>query len=146
MALTGDYTHGIDDKQRLIIPSRWRQALGNPKTLCLMPNLDNERKCLLLMSEREYSRRSKKSAAAALGDAEAMDLMVNLGALTDTPLLDSHGRVRICEWQLLHAGITKQIRMIGAGSIAQLWNPEDCDVAPLSKLSALGKLSKTYGF
>ena len=39
-ALRGAFTHGLDDKQRLIIPSRWRQILGNPKAVCVMPNFD----------------------------------------------------------------------------------------------------------
>ena len=145
-ALRGSYLHGIDEKQRLIIPSRWRQALGNPKSLCVLPNLDDDKRCLLLMSEHAFNRRCEGPTSAALGDTGAMDLLVNLGALTDTPLLDSHGRIRICEWQLEHVGISKQVRMIGAGAFAQLWDPDSCKIDPLSKLSELAELSKKYNF
>lgn len=145
-ALRGGFTHGLDEKQRLIIPSRWRQILGNPKALCVLPNFDSVNKCLILMSEEEYSRRFQGPSSAPLGDADAMQFMADVGEVTDNPSLDSHGRIRLCEWQLEYTGITSHVRLVGAGSFAQLWNAAERKDDPVSRLARLGELSRKYKF
>ena len=53
--LIGEYTHIIDDKNRVSLPAKWRRILG--RKLVMTPGLDN---CLFLFTEKEWAKVSDK--------------------------------------------------------------------------------------
>jgi MraZ protein len=57
--LIGEYTHNIDAKKRLSLPSKWRKELG--KKLVVTRGLDN---CLFVYPLKEWQRISEKISTA----------------------------------------------------------------------------------
>ena len=53
--LLGEYTHAIDDKNRVSLPAKFRSILG--KKIVITPGLDN---CLFLFTEKEWQKVSTK--------------------------------------------------------------------------------------
>ena len=56
-AFVGSYTHSLDSKRRVTIPSDWREAAGNP-TLFILPGVNV--KCLYVVTAREMAQRLEK--------------------------------------------------------------------------------------
>ena len=69
MALTGTYHRALDDKQRLAIPKRLRDAMGEAdlKELYVAPEVDHS---LALFSPLTFERRAQRleQAVRALGE------------------------------------------------------------------------------
>ena len=56
--LLGRYDHALDPKKRFTIPAGWRQILGDPQYVFVMP--DNEKKCLNIIPQEEMEARLEK--------------------------------------------------------------------------------------
>jgi len=63
--LIGEYTHNIDAKKRLSLPSKWRKELG--KKLVVTRGLDN---CLFVYPLKEWEKITEKIGQLPLGQAD----------------------------------------------------------------------------
>ncbi len=61
-AFVGSYTHSLDGKKRVTVPSDWREAAGNPE-LFVLPGVNE--KCLYVVTAREMAQRLEKVRAAS---------------------------------------------------------------------------------
>ena len=71
-AFVGNYTHSLDGKKRVTIPSDWRDAAGNP-TLFVLPGVNF--KCLYVVTAREMAQRLEKVRAASVANVQAQKFM-----------------------------------------------------------------------
>ena len=53
--LIGEYTHTLDDKNRMSLPVKFRKEMG--KSIVVAPGLDN---CLSIFTTKEWEKVSKK--------------------------------------------------------------------------------------
>jgi MraZ protein len=124
----GEYQHSIDDKGRLTIPAKFRDALG--PTFVITRGLDN---CLFVYPQQEWAAMEQKLKALPLmkADARAFTRFFLAGA-TECEL-DRQGRVNIPANLREHAGLDKDCVIIGVSSRVEIWSKENWEA--YSKLS-----------
>ncbi len=115
--LTGKYPHSIDGKNRLIIPAKLKEQLGD--TITIIKDAD---KCLCVYSKEEWT--SYTSAISQLPKSQAKDVARFLysNAIEVTP--DAQGRVLLPQGMVDFAGITKNVVTVGCGKYAEIWSEE----------------------
>ena len=115
--LMGEYQHNMDAKGRVTIPSRYREELG--ETFYVSKGLDG---CLTLYSEEQWQLRVAK--INELPDSQTQYIRRSLYATTDQVTPDKQGRILISPTLRRHAGLTKDVTVIGVGATAEIWDSE----------------------
>ncbi|MFS1513480.1 division/cell wall cluster transcriptional repressor MraZ [Chengkuizengella sp. SCS-71B] len=115
----GEYQHNIDEKGRVIVPSKFRDALG--PTFIITRGLDQ---CLFIYPSEEWAVLEKKLKALPLmkSDARAFTRFFFSGA-TECEL-DKQGRVNIPNNLKSHAKLEKESIFIGVSNRIEIWNKE----------------------
>ena len=117
--LIGEYHHNIDDKGRLIIPSKFRYELG--EKFVITRGLD---KCLFVYSLTEWEKiiNRLKSLPFTNKDARNFTRFFLSGAAECE--FDKQGRINITSPLGSYAGLTKQCVIIGANDRLEIWSEE----------------------
>lgn len=115
----GEYHHSLDEKGRLIIPAKFREALG--PTFVITRGLDQ---CLFIypMSEWMTLEQKLKSLPLMKSDARAFTRFFFSGAVECE--LDKQGRVTIPGNLRDHARIDKECVVIGVSNRVEVWSKE----------------------
>ncbi len=116
------YTHTLDSKKRLTIPSEWRELVGVPGRLLVLPGI--KVRCLCLYPAHEITRRLEKLRSLSIADAKGRQLARTLAARSDFVPWDSQGRIRIKDELLEYAGLENVVVLVGAFDRFELWNPD----------------------
>ena len=117
--LMGEYHHNIDEKGRIIIPSRLRDELGD--NVIITRGLDD---CLFLYSMDEWSLlvSKLKSLPFTKRDARNFSRMFLSGATGC--LFDKQGRVKISSPLISYAGLNHECVIIGVNDRIEIWAKE----------------------
>ena len=118
----GSFVHSLDPKKRLTIPSDWREQVGEPTTLYVLPGVDSA--CLSVLPAREMSRKLEKIRKHSMSDKKARHFARVLASRSDLVSFDSQGRIRVKDELLAFAGLTDQVMLVGAFEGFELWSPE----------------------
>ncbi|NBI29413.1 division/cell wall cluster transcriptional repressor MraZ [Chengkuizengella marina] len=115
----GEYQHNIDEKGRVIVPSKFRDSLGS--TFIMTRGLDQ---CLFIYPSEEWGVLEKKLKALPLmkSDARAFTRFFFSGA-TECEL-DKQGRVNIPNNLKSHAKLEKESIFIGVSNRIEIWNKD----------------------
>ncbi|MDR0481780.1 MAG: division/cell wall cluster transcriptional repressor MraZ [Cellulomonadaceae bacterium] len=115
--LLGTYTPKLDEKGRLILPSKFRPRLASGLVLTR-----GQERCLLMLPMDEFSRMYEQIQKAPSTDRRTRDyLRVFLaGASDDTP--DKQGRIVIPPHLREYAGLDRDVAVIGLGTRVELWD------------------------
>lgn len=120
--LMGEFHHNIDEKNRLVIPSKFRSELGD--TFIVTRGLDG---CLFVYSLVEWSRITEKLKTLPFTQANARKFTRFLLSGAIEAELDKSGRVGITSSLIEYAGITKECVIIGANDRIEIWSKESWD-------------------
>jgi len=115
--LIGEYTHTIDNKNRLSLPSRFRKVLG--KKVVVTRGLDN---CLFVYSAGEWKTISEKVSSLGMGHAETRAFARFMLAGATEAEVDSLGRVLIPDYLKQFAGLEDKAICAGVSNRVELWN------------------------
>ena len=115
--LMGEYRHNMDAKGRVTIPSKYRDELG--ETFYVSKGLDG---CLTLYSEAQWQLRVERINACP--EAQAKNIRRFVFASTEQVVPDKQGRILISPALRAHAGLTKDVVVIGVGLTAEIWDTE----------------------
>lgn len=120
--LMGEYHHNIDEKGRIIIPSRLRDELGD--NVIVTRGLDD---CLFLYSMDEWSLlvSKLKSLPFTKRDARNFSRMFLSGATGC--LFDKQGRVKISSPLIDYASLNHECVVIGVNDRIEIWAKEKWD-------------------
>ncbi len=120
--LMGEYHHNIDEKGRIIIPSRLRDELGD--NVIVTRGLDE---CLFLYSMDEWSLlvSKLKSLPFTKRDARNFSRMFLSGATGC--LFDKQGRVKISSPLIDYASLNHECVIIGVNDRIEIWAKEKWD-------------------
>ena len=130
--LVDTFCHNLDPKKRLTIPSEWRDALGNPAYIYVMPSPCED--CLELLPAELMERIVQQYQSADIFDEEADADAQAIAQFAQMLKVDAAGRIRIGDNLLSHAGITGSVTMVGGIRKAKLWAAERKPVAASGKL------------
>lgn len=115
--LTACYTHTIDAKNRVFIPAKHREKLG--PCFIITKGVD---KCLVVYSMEEWEKYSAK--LEALSPTKARDIIRYIYANAIEAVPDSQGRVLLSPELVAHAGLTKNVSIIGCNNHAEIWDAD----------------------
>lgn len=114
----GQYTHNLDQKNRLQIPAKMRAELGDSFVLTLSPSGE---RCLLAYPFEEWDLVMENLAS----ETPTRDTMLRQRKIymnTDKIDLDSQGRMTIPSRFMEKAGFKQEVFMLGCGSHLELWD------------------------
>ena len=121
MTLLGEYRHALDPKNRLFIPAKFREELG--ETFYVTRKIME--KCLAIYSEAEWQKFSEK--LNTLPDSKVGKIKQFVYSKTAQVSPDSHGRILLPVNLLTYAGIERNAVIAGIGDHVQIWNDEAWD-------------------
>lgn len=115
--LIGEYTHSIDDKNRISLPVLFRKELG--RKIVLTHGLDN---CLFLYPEKEWKSISGKLSALGIGQANmrGMSRFMLAGAVQIE--IDSIGRILLPDFLKNFAKLDSKVVFTGVLNRVEIWN------------------------
>lgn len=113
----GEFHHNIDDKARLVMPSKFRFELG--ETFVVTRGLDE---CLFIYSKSEWDNlvNKLKTLSFTKKDARAFMRFFLSGATECT--LDKQGRVTIAPALVNYASLKKECVIIGVNDRLEVWD------------------------
>ena len=113
--LIGEYQHNIDAKGRVIVPAKFREDLG--EHFYVTKGLDG---CLFVLSAAEWKRLQDKISAMPISKSRGLQRFFVSGAAEVEP--DKQGRILLPQHLREHAGLEKDVTVIGASSRAEIWD------------------------
>ena len=117
--LMGEYHHNLDDKGRIIIPSKLRDELGD--NIIVTRGLED---CLFIYSESEWNKvvSKLKTLPFTKKDARSFTRMFLSGA---SPVdFDKQGRIKISIPLIEYASLVKECIIIGVNDRLEIWSKE----------------------
>ena len=115
----GEYNHTIDAKGRLIVPSRFREILGD--AFVVTKGLDG---CLFVYDNEEWKLFEEKLRALPITNKEARQFARFFLAGAAEVEVDKQGRILIPNVLREFAGLAKDVALVGVGSRIEIWSRE----------------------
>ncbi len=115
----GEYQHTVDNKGRIIMPSKLRDDLG--QNFILTKGLDN---CLFVYPMEEWERLEKKLRTLPLTNKNARAFIRFFFAGATECSLDKQGRILIPNNLREYAKIVKDVVIIGVAERIEIWAKE----------------------
>ncbi|MBR3396531.1 MAG: division/cell wall cluster transcriptional repressor MraZ [Lachnospiraceae bacterium] len=113
----GEYNHTIDDKGRLIIPSRFRYELG--ESFVLTRGLDG---CICIYPQNEWDLLEAKLRELPLTNRNSRLVTRFLVGGAVSCELDKQGRILIPAPLREHAGLSKDVVLVGTLERIEIWD------------------------
>ena len=117
--LMGEYHHNIDEKGRLIIPSKFRNDLG--EKFIITRGLD---KCLFVYSEEEWNKLIAKLKTLPFTNKDARNFTRFFLSGATVNEFDRQGRINISSSLVSYANLTKECVIIGANDRLEIWSED----------------------
>ena len=115
----GEYSHTIDTKGRLIIPSRFREELG--ETFVVTKGLDG---CLFVFSDEEWKAFEIKLKSLPLTNKNARQFARFFVAGATPCELDKQGRILLPATLREFAGLEKDVVLTGMLNRIEIWSTD----------------------
>lgn len=141
----GKFTHSLDPKKRLTIPSEWRDNAGVPHSLYVLPDLEG-RHFLNVFPAREMGKRLESIRNLSIADAKGRQFARLLGSESQLAPWDSAGRIRISDDLLARASLVDQIVLVGVIDHFELWSPEQWKRERAAGQPDLSEAARYVGF
>lgn len=116
--LIGEYTHSIDDKNRLSFPAKFREEMG--KTVVIAPGLERS---LFVFTVSEWKKKVEQLAEGSFQPDNRSFSRYFIGGAVEAPL-DANGRILIPETLKARVGITDKVTIVGVYSRVELWEEQ----------------------
>jgi len=120
----GEFEHALDRKGRLIIPSKFREAIKEHyiERFFITRGLD---KCLFMFAEDEWRLQEQKFKSMSFTKSEyrRFNRLYFSGACELIP--DKQGRVLIPSYLKEHSGIKRDVYIIGVSNRIEIWSREN---------------------
>lgn len=113
----GEYNHTIDAKGRLIIPSKFRETLGDE--FVVTKGLDG---CLFVYDNKEWSTFEEKLKSLPITNKDARQFVRFFLAGAAAVEVDKQGRILVPGVLREFAGLEKEVVLIGVASRVEIWS------------------------
>ncbi|MCM1091952.1 MAG: division/cell wall cluster transcriptional repressor MraZ [Muribaculum sp.] len=138
-----EYNHTIDAKGRLIIPSKFREVLG--EEFVVSKGMDG---CLFVYANDDWNAFEQKLTSLPLINKEARQFARFFLAGAAQVEVDKQGRILLPAALREFAGLDKDVVLVGVGSRIEIWSKEkyedvgeDMDMDDIA--AAMGELGLT---
>lgn len=116
----GEYNHSLDNKGRLIMPSKFRDSLGYE--FVMTKGLDN---CLFVYPKEEWKVLEEKLKSLPLTNKDARAFIRFFFSGASECNLDKQGRVLIPTNLRAHSKLEKDAVIIGVSTRLEIWSNEE---------------------
>ena len=120
--LIGEYHHNIDEKGRLIIPSKFREEVGN--SFVVTRGLDG---CLFVYSLVEWEKIVAKLKKLPFTKKDARTFTRFFLASATVCEFDKQGRINLINSLIEYAGLKKECTIIGVNDRLEIWASDKYD-------------------
>ena len=142
MQFMGEYNHSIDAKGRIIVPSKFREKLGD--RFIVTKGLDG---CLWVFSTTEWEAFSDKLTSLPVARKDARNFSRFFLAGATEAETDKMGRILLPQVLREYAKLEKDAVLIGAGTRVEIWNKEAwTDVSTFDNVDDLAEQMGEWGF
>ena len=142
MQFMGEYNHSIDAKGRVIVPSRFREQLGD--RFIVTKGLDG---CLWVFPTSEWESFSGKLAGLPVARKDARNFTRFFMAGATEAETDKMGRILIPQVLRDYANLEKEAVLIGTGPRVEIWNPETwAGISSFDNVDDLAEQMGEWGF
>lgn len=114
-----EYSHTIDPKGRLIIPSKFREVLGDE--FVVTKGLDG---CLFVYDNNEWAAFEEKLKSLPLTNKDSRKFVRFFLAGAANVELDKQGRILVPSVLREFAGLDKDVILAGVGNHIEIWSKE----------------------
>ncbi|MCR4960228.1 MAG: division/cell wall cluster transcriptional repressor MraZ [Lachnospiraceae bacterium] len=115
----GEFNHTVDTKGRLIIPTRFRESLG--EEFVVTKGLDG---CLFVYPQKAWEEFEEKLRALPLTRKDARTLVRFFVAGATSCELDKQGRILIPATLREFAGLEKDVVLAGVTNRVEIWSKD----------------------
>jgi len=119
----GEYQHSLDNKGRIIIPSKFREELGD--VFIMTKGLDN---CLFVYPKDEWKVLEDKLKLLPLTRKDARAFVRFFFAGATECELDKQGRILVPSNLREHSKLVKDAVIIGVSNRVEVWSKEQWDL------------------
>jgi len=113
----GEYQHTVDPKGRVIVPSKFREGLG--EKFIVTKGLDN---CLFAYSSQEWDNLEAKLKSLPFTDKDVRAFIRFFFSGATECEVDKQGRILIPQNLREYAGLDKEIYIIGVSTRVEIWD------------------------
>lgn len=115
----GMYNHTVDTKGRLIIPSKFREVLG--EEFVVSKGMDG---CLFVYAADDWKAFEEKLTSLPMINKEARQFTRFFLAGAASVEVDKQGRILLPSHLREFAGLDKDVVLVGVGSRIEIWSQE----------------------
>lgn len=115
----GEYNHTIDVKGRVIVPSKFREGLG--EEFVVTKGLDG---CLFVFPNEEWNLFEEKLRSLPVANKDARKFARFFLAGAANMEIDKQGRILLPSVLREFAGLEKDVVLVGVSSRVEIWNKE----------------------
>lgn len=117
--LLGEYKHSVDSKGRVIIPSKFREKLGD--RFIVTRGLDG---CLFGYPMEEWQKVEKQLQELPMTKKDARKFTRFFYSAATECKIDKQGRINLPQVLIDYANISKTSYLIGVSNRIEIWNEE----------------------
>jgi MraZ protein len=118
------FRHGVDEKRRLAVPSKWRPSEAEVEfTLIVWPK-GKDGSCLRVLPPEQMEKLLQTVNEMPNSDPSKTVLKRFIGSKSVQVTLDKAGRFCLPEEMAREAGITDQVVLVGLLDRFEIWSPE----------------------
>lgn len=117
--LIGQFHHNLDEKNRLVIPTKYRLELG--ESFIITKGLE---KCLYVYSNKEWEKLVSKLSTLPFNKKDTRGYLRFFFSGASDIGLDKSGRVSICEPLINYAGLKGKCVVIGVNDHLEIWDED----------------------
>jgi MraZ protein len=115
----GTYTPRLDDKGRLTLPAKFRDALAGG--LMVTKSQDHS---LAVYPRAEFEQLARRASKASRSNPDARAFLRNLAAATDEQHPDGQGRITLSADHRRYANLSKDCVVIGSVDYLEIWDAQ----------------------
>lgn len=133
----GEYQHSIDDKGRIIIPAKFRDALGSD--FIVTRGLDS---CLFVYPQAEWQQLEQRLRAlpSMAANARAFSRLLFSGASECE--WDKQGRINLPNHLRDYAKLDKECTIIGVSTRVEIWDKATWEAYSHASEEAFGEIAE----
>lgn len=119
--MIGKYPARLDDKNRLFVPAKLRQELGEAFYVTFGINCGH--RCLTVYTREDWKTLSDNYNALPISRKGAATSLIFMNANECTP--DKQFRFGLTQFLLDYAGIKRDVMIVGRAGQAEIWDSEE---------------------
>lgn len=124
----GEFSHALDEKNRVVIPAKFRTFITDPQDregFFILVNPNKEVRCLRLYTMSRWKKVMESIKAEAAKSQDSAAVLRYFAARGEFAPMDSQSRIVIPPKLLEQAGLKKDLVLVGIGDWIEIWNVEE---------------------